>query len=339
MLRRTPLRLPGITVLTALALALAPGAAHAASLSSAPQLDAGGKPTKATEVSFRAEPGEANRLIVGAITTGGSFQSVTFHDEGTFISAGKGCVSNDLHTATCSAAALSRPVIVLGSSGSVLASSTDATVIAGKGGDFIDATTAPGVSALGGVGKDTVFGSRAADNIAGGPGDDVLLGNGGDDLISGDGGRDEIQCGPGRQTASVDGFDFLRPPAPTDLTVNRDAPIRFDTDCEQLFFSAPRDLLFIAVNTARIDHGQLVFTQHTPQHRGSITLHADGGRVLASGPFNGERTRLTLTKAGRNALVPGSRQFVRFTVKTGRAPEGSSKVGAGVRLGLTLAPR
>jgi hypothetical protein len=335
-----------------MALTVACASAPAATISTATAVDSDGKATGATEITYAGEPNEANRLTVGRIESrnapatadGGSavvpVQTLTFHDDGALITAGKGCVTDDARTATCAASRLSRPVIVVGSAAGVVTSAADAIVIGGKGNDRFDASTAPAFSASGGLGADQMIGSAGDDNLTGGPGADTLIGNGGNDLLSGDGGRDRFQCGSGgRQTASLDGFDTLLPPLPGDPTAGRSATARFDTDCETLFFNTPQAIVDIAIGTVRLRRGELVFTNRLNQRLdGTFAVRSDDGRTLARGAIRASPVRLRLTAAGRAQLTPGSTQPVRLIVYGGRGPI-PAKLGPGARVGLSIGPR
>jgi hypothetical protein len=102
--------------------------------------------------------------------------------------------------------------VIAGGSGNdrILARGGGDLVCAGAGSDRV----------LGGLGNDRIFGGSGTDSISGGPGDDHITpgpgrdrasaGAGNDRITSADGRRDVIDCGPGRDTATVDAIDRVR---------------------------------------------------------------------------------------------------------------------------------
>ena len=87
------------------------------------------------------------------------------------------------------------------------------TVNGGAGDDTIDASTlAAGVVKLrldGGVGNDTILGSRGNDILIGGAGNDVLIGGAGDDQLFGGPGADTLNGGAGNDVFVADEFDTV----------------------------------------------------------------------------------------------------------------------------------
>ena len=84
-------------------------------------------------------------------------------------------------------------------------------VLKGRGGaDCLDG--GPGDDRLdGGAGNDVLAGGAGADVLIGGAGADAFFGGAGDDtILARDGVRESIDCGPGRDTATVDRVDRLK---------------------------------------------------------------------------------------------------------------------------------
>ena len=115
----------------------------------------------------------------------------------------------------------------------------------------------------GGPGNDRIFANRGADTTYGGPGNDdlwalaprdaaadspgvdTILGEEGDDVIrTRDGEPDLINCGPGEDTALLDGVDVIEDATPSNAngsceTVVRAAPSVKDQQKEQSLQSPP----------------------------------------------------------------------------------------------------
>jgi RTX calcium-binding nonapeptide repeat (4 copies) len=80
--------------------------------------------------------------------------------------------------------------------------------IEGRGGDDLLLGNAGDDCLFGGPAEDTLTGGAGADVLVGDAGTDTLLAGPGDDtVVARDGGRDVVDCGPGTDTAKVDGTD------------------------------------------------------------------------------------------------------------------------------------
>jgi len=183
------------TALILVAAVVAP-AAHAATVAVGYQSEEG---FNNVFVSFRAAPGERNRVAVTTGAASGATQAVTFSDSGAPVRAGRGCLQAGPNTVTCRTERINGDHWV--------------SVGAGNGDDRIDARALrlPGFqTALAGEdGADTVLGSKALVNAIGGDvdplegvgsaarGADFLVGGDQNDLIDGGPGRDRIDGAAG----------------------------------------------------------------------------------------------------------------------------------------------
>jgi len=184
-MRRSPLLLPAL----AAALALAPAAAHAATITGAP----GGTYT------YVAAAGEINNIdIQGTDGTG----NVTFY--------GPDAVKVTSAPADCT------PSSLYGTSVMTCADAAAVVLQSGDGGEQVKVSgslppTIP-VTIDAGAGDDLVEAGDGADQISGGPGNDKLKGFAGDDTIDGGDGSDEIGGGSGADhLGGGAGDDVLRP--------------------------------------------------------------------------------------------------------------------------------
>jgi hypothetical protein len=188
--------MPRLSTGCAIALALtacAPASALAARVTHVPG---------STVAVYAADPGEANRVTVGAV---GSALTVTDAGVAALATAGD-CVPVDARTASCPVAG----VAVLELTG-------------GDRNDELANASAVPAQADGGEGDDLLLGGPAADTLAGGAGDDTLRGLGGDDRVLGGEGEDVLAGGPGSdEVAGGPGRDAVayvaRWPVTVDLT-------------------------------------------------------------------------------------------------------------------------
>lgn len=153
------------------------------------------------EARFVADPGEANRVTVGA-ASGGRIQ---FVDEGSVLRAGAGCTQVDEHTAVCKGYGGPASVVSTGDGDDTVVAHMLGTVDAGDGIDVIDAWG----NVKGGAGDDTITGGAQADSLQGGLGADHIDGGGGNDTIQPDendvGIRDTVDGGDGDDILSYAG--------------------------------------------------------------------------------------------------------------------------------------
>ncbi|MEA2410554.1 MAG: hypothetical protein QOC77_1115 [Thermoleophilaceae bacterium] len=189
-------RLPALLAAGAVAMALAPGTASAASVSEG-----------SGSLSYAAAVGEANDVT---IAPWGLALKVT--DSGTkagspiALTIGTGCWRLSSNSAACAI-----PTNGIQFEG-------------GDGADRLDASalTKTAVSAGGGAGNDVLITGGGADTLSGGDGSDTLSGGAGDDSFQArDGVADTIACGGGTDTGIADANDVIAadcesvlPPAP-----------------------------------------------------------------------------------------------------------------------------
>ncbi len=158
---------------TALGLALVfvgAGAAQAGTIGRFPQPG-----SELTPLSFRAAPGEANRVTV----TGSGRSGYRVEDRGAPLAIGPGCtLTKDPRVAVC-----------------VPATSGQSTGVDARLGDRDDVLRffIAGGSAVGGAGNDTLTGGSGEDRLEGGGGNDVVSGGAGPDLLQGDHGDDVLR--------------------------------------------------------------------------------------------------------------------------------------------------
>ena len=148
----------------------------------------------AADVTFTADPGEANRVFVREEM--GGFR---FVDTGSVLRTSTCTLVND-HEVFCPGIAETLIVEV------------------GDGDDFVDVTAAPialvdggggadelvAAFAAGGEGADVLHGIGVGGRLRGGPGDDTVLGGPGNDRLAIDGGKDRLDGGPGDDSYVLD---------------------------------------------------------------------------------------------------------------------------------------
>jgi Ca2+-binding RTX toxin-like protein len=151
------------------------------------------------DITYRAAPGEANRLDVTRIR-----HTVTFHDPGARIEPGTGCHTVAPHEVACRGRSgyQPNPLIHVGDGDDrVTLSAATGQYWWVHAGDGADVVTVGGSTAVvggggedrsagrlyGGSGDDVLRGGRTADDLRGGAGADVLEGRDGDDELTGDG--------------------------------------------------------------------------------------------------------------------------------------------------------
>ena len=197
-------------MLSVAALAAAPAAAHAASVSVySPPCD----PLQSKygqcypdQARFVGGPGEANRVTVTyvALPNGVSGQMLRFEDRGATLQAGGGCSQVDEHTADCTGYALQVNVST-GDGDDTVSVGFSSVVDGGDGNDVIDAAG----NVKGGAGDDTLAGGDFGDVLQGGTGSDQIAGRGGNDTIQPDdadvGTRDVVDGGAGADILSYEG--------------------------------------------------------------------------------------------------------------------------------------
>jgi Ca2+-binding RTX toxin-like protein len=158
--------------LALLSLALLPVAAPAA--------QAGTVTASGSTVTYRAAPGEANR-----ITVTGSPGSVTVRDAGAPVT---GCAPVTTNEARCDGT-YRRASLSLGDGADrARVGGIAASITGGAGADRV----------TGGARDDTLTGSAGNDILSGGPGDDLLLGDAGNDRLLGGAGGDELDGDVGK---------------------------------------------------------------------------------------------------------------------------------------------
>lgn len=202
--RLLPIRRRRLIALAALALlAFAPSAAHAATVSVDERQ---GRPNEA-QLSFVAEPGEANRVSISVAAENGDFFELEVLDEGAPITPGAGCVGGG-EASVAARCSMHRPQGPERRVSGKLLVPVDGTewhasmhVQLGDGDNTFDA------SELGGRYDDRV------DVVAiGGPGEDTISTGGGEDWISPGFGEDEVHSGWGYDeldaTPIPDGPDY-----------------------------------------------------------------------------------------------------------------------------------
>lgn len=155
--------------------------------------------------TYRAAPGEANRIVVVAEDPG----ELRISDDVPIAALPAGCRRADWDDETLARCPLDRPFRIETGDGddhvSFLYELPAGPAIAVDGGPGDDELTGPGderpVALHGGDGDDRLRAGRGGDLLEGGPGDDVLEGGNGDDRLLGGYGADEL--------AGHDGADVL----------------------------------------------------------------------------------------------------------------------------------
>ncbi|MDQ3935402.1 MAG: hypothetical protein M3340_12320 [Actinomycetota bacterium] len=143
-----------------------------------------------SHVTFRAEPGEANDVTVGALPSG----ELHFSDAAAPVTAGDGCRQLGPSDAACPPGHVT-------------------TVYLEDGDDRL--RNAVPASGHGGAGDDVLIGSDIVESLSGDAGDDTIEARGGGDYIWGGDGADTIDGGAGDDRVAGDGTaDGIGPAAP-----------------------------------------------------------------------------------------------------------------------------
>jgi hypothetical protein len=172
-----------VTALTALALASPAGAG----LVVRDDVDA-------ADVTFTADPGEANRVVV--LEEPGGFR---FVDSGSVLRTST-CTPVNAHEVFCPGIAETLIVEVGDGDDSVdVSGASIALVDGGSGADVLVAAFAAG-----GEGADVLRGIGVGGRLRGGPGDDTIVGGPGNDILAIDGGSDRLDGGPGNDSYVLD---------------------------------------------------------------------------------------------------------------------------------------
>ncbi len=178
-------------------------------------------------VVFEAGPGESNRLLVEASSTG---RLIRLTDAGAEIAAGPGCETDPQGRVLCSISAGVRLVQARLADGADRAdartpSSTAAqvNVKGGPGRDLIRGQGRSRFNFAGDEGDDQLVGGDGRDILRGGAGRDLMTGRGGADLMIGDDGNDVLRAGLGVDRlfggADADKLDARDQPAAADAVV------------------------------------------------------------------------------------------------------------------------
>lgn len=246
-----------------LALALLAATLLSPSLAAGATVDADvhrGHPDSIGPVTFRAAPGEANRLAVS-----GRSGYLVFRDRGAPLRALGDCRRIDAHAARCPS------------------TESIARIRLGDGADRARVGSVL-VAVFGGAGDDVLTGARSWDRLDGGEGDDRLSGGRGGDHLRGGGGRDRLLGGAGDDEL-VDGERDGRT-AP-DVYVGGSSHDSASSDRgDVLDYSARRAPLRIDLGRRRTStEDRLVGLESLLGGRGSDNLTGDGDdNQLAGGP-------------------------------------------------------
>ena len=312
-----------------------------------------------TVASFKAAPGQANRLTI-TTTPSGTLQrasraaanpttTITFTDLGAPLRVGVGCASVDEHTATCITSA-DRLDVELGDGDDTVTTNAPAAIGGGSGDDTIVATNPPSKHGnvlsgaagndridagaggrsvlLGGPGDDTLIGSGFDDEVYGDPGADTIKAGAGRDLVDGEAGPDHITCGEDPDTLAADNEDVLDHPM-----TYRTKVTRLRTDCEELLLPGTRSPFSFYPEAMGLMGRELRIGQiESPAKPGAFTVRDRGGRLLAKGPLTGQSVRLALTPRGRTTLRAGTKTAVFLRVD----PQRDSLPGPGLRVLLEI---
>ena len=266
--------------------AVAPPSAHAGTVSRVVVAPPGSPFPAQVIYAYRAGRGEANRVRVRQVQSGGNGVVIT-DSTGTVSPQSPDCVANGSTEAQCIAPASveGRRVervsvtiltadrddrvraggavtgrVLLGSGNDravggdgalvIFGSSGNDRVRSGAGADFLEG--GPGADLLdGGRGEDSVRGGRGNDRLFGGAGADRISDGGGVDRVFGDSGADRIQTRGNRRRVEEVSCGRGR-----DLVLRPDRFLNLGRDCE-LAETGRGDRLF--VRPLRVDTGALVF--------------------------------------------------------------------------------
>jgi Ca2+-binding RTX toxin-like protein len=146
------------------------------------------------DVTFTADPGEANRVVVREEP--GGFR---FVDPGSVLRTST-CTQVSAHEVFCPGIAETLIVEVGDCDDTVDVSGAAIALV--DGGDGADVLVA--AFAAGGEGADVLRGIHVGGRLRGGPGDDTVVGGPGNDVLAIDGGRDRLDGGPGNDFYVVD---------------------------------------------------------------------------------------------------------------------------------------
>ena len=148
----------------------------------------------AADVTFTADPGEANRVVVREEP--GGFR---FVDPGSVLRTST-CTQVSAHEVFCPG--IAETLIVEVGDGDDTVDVSGAAIALVDGGDGADVLVA--AFAAGGEGADVLRGIHVGGRLRGGPGDDTVVGGPRNDVLAIDGGRDRLDGGPGNDSYVVD---------------------------------------------------------------------------------------------------------------------------------------
>lgn len=146
------------------------------------------------DVTFTADPGEVNRVVVREEP--GGFR---FVDPGSVLRTST-CTQVSAHEVFCPG--IAETLIVEVGDGDDTVDVSGAAIALVDGGDGADVLVA--AFAAGGEGADVLRGIHVGGRLRGGPGDDTVVGGLGNDVLAIDGGRDRLDGGPGNDSYVVD---------------------------------------------------------------------------------------------------------------------------------------
>ncbi len=148
----------------------------------------------AADVTFTADAGEANRVVVREEP--GGFR---FVDAGSVLRTST-CILVNAHEVFCPGIAETLIVEVGDGDDSVDVSGAPIALVDGGGG----ADVLVAAFAVGGEGADVLRGIGVGGRLRGGPGDDSIVGGRGNDILAIDGGSDRLDGGPGNDSYVLD---------------------------------------------------------------------------------------------------------------------------------------
>jgi Ca2+-binding RTX toxin-like protein len=200
----------GLVLLTAQALALAPGAQAATG-------------TVVERSGFDlytvfAQDGKTNNIRISTVGTP-TGTNIVVEDSGDLVIPGSDCVAVNTHRVECVRTANAQMIISGGDLDDIITNITPipAVMQGGSGNDTITAGDAPGGTQnilTGDAGTDTLTGGALSDRLSGGAGIDRLLGGAGQDTLDGGPGDDTMTGGLGTDTyvssdTAADGADVM----------------------------------------------------------------------------------------------------------------------------------